>query len=113
MAPDSMMCNVAFAERGFNNSAREVFDLGIERLKSGQSAALLFIEFVAKNLWIQFLGRCARMAQELPEINAAVKSSNWWERAETASNCLVRCACGYSKPFWNSAHGLRVFTNDS
>ena len=77
MAPDSMMCNVAFAERGFNNSAREVFDLGIERLKSGQSAVVLFIEFAAKNLWIQFLGRCARMAQELPEISAAAKSSNW------------------------------------
>ena len=108
-----MMCNVAFAERGFNNSAREVFDLGIERLKSGQSAVVLFIEFAAKNLWIQFLGRCARMAQELPEISAAAKSSNWWEACRGGLELPHAEHCGYSKSFWNSAHGQCVFTNDS
>jgi hypothetical protein len=49
-----------------------VFDLGKQRLKSGQSAAALFLRGMAQNLWIQFLGRKARMAQELPKYEGVV-----------------------------------------
>ena len=85
-----VMSYVAFAERGFNNSVREVFDLGKHRLKSGHSAAILFIGFAAKNLWIQFLGHKARMAQELPKKVVLQKAASGGQGAETDSNCLVR-----------------------
>ncbi len=72
------MSHVGFAEWDISNSARAVFDLGKQSLKSGQSEAALFIRFAAKNLRIQFVGRYNRMARELPEIDRAAKSSKWW-----------------------------------
>ena len=70
-----MMSHVKFVEWGITNSARALFDLGKQRLKSGHSEAALFIRFAAKNLRIQFIGRYVRMARELPEIKGAAESS--------------------------------------
>jgi hypothetical protein len=90
-----------------------VFDLGKQRLKSGQSEASLFSGFAAKNPRIQFVGRFARMAQELPEIKGAAKSSKRWGVLKDGMELLraefPRCLA----PFWNSARGMCVLTNGS
>jgi hypothetical protein len=107
-----LMSHVAFAERGFNNSVREVFDLGKHRLKSGHSAAILFIGFAAKNLWIQFLGRNTRMAQELPKKMVLRKAASGGQGAETDSNCLVRSTADIPSLFGTlrGASRISVFT---
>jgi hypothetical protein len=83
-----MISHVEFAERGITNSARAVFDLGKLRLKSGHSEAALSIRSAAKNLRIQFIGRYARMARELPESESAAKSSKWWGVRKGGSELL-------------------------
>jgi hypothetical protein len=72
-----MISHVEFAGWSITNSPRAVSDLGKQRLKSGQSETDRFMRFAAKNLRIQFVGRYARMARELPEIKGAATSSKW------------------------------------
>ncbi len=113
VASISIMKHVEFAGRGITNSARAVFDLGKERLKSEQSEATLLIRFAVQDLRIQFVGRCARMARELPEINGAARSGKWWgvrnDRSELLSTECRECFV----PFWNSAQGMCVLTMGS
>ena len=107
------MSHVEFAEWGITNSARAVFDLGKQRLKSGQSEAALIIRFAAKNLRIQFVGRYARMARELPEIKGAAKSSKWWGVRKHGLELLRAEYGGCLVPFWNFAQGMYVLTKGS
>jgi len=90
-----------------------VFDLGKQRLKSGHSEAALFIRFAAKNLRIQFVGRYARMARELPEIKGAAKSSKWWGVRKHGLELLRAEYGGCLVSFWNSAQGMYVLTKGS
>jgi hypothetical protein len=108
-----MMSHVEFAEWGITNPSRAVFDLGKQRLKNGHSEAALFIRFAAKDLRIQFVGRYARMARELPEIKGAAKSSNWWGVRKDGSELLSAEYGGGFVPFWNSAQGMYVLSKGS
>jgi hypothetical protein len=112
VAPISIMNQVEFAEWGTTKSAL-VFDLGKQRLKSGHSEPTLSVRLAAQNLRIQFVGRCARMARELPEINGAARSSRWWGVRKDGSELLSAEYRGCLVPFWNSAHGICVLTKGS
>ena len=90
-----------------------MFDLGKQRLKNGQSEAALFIGFAAKNPRIQFVGRFARMAQELPEIKGAAKSSKGWGVRKDGLGLHRAKYRGRRISFWNSAQGMYVLTNGS
>jgi hypothetical protein len=107
------MSHVEFAEWGITNSARAVFDLGKQRLKSGHSEAVLLISFAAKNLRIQFVGRYARMARELPEIKGAARSSKWWGVRKDGLELLRAEHGGCRVPFWNFTQGMYVLTKGS
>ena len=88
-----------------------MFDLGKQRLKSGQSQAAMANRFAAKNLWIQLIGRYARMAWELPEIEGAAKSSTWWGVREDGCDFISAGPLGHLVAFWNFAQGRFVLRN--
>jgi len=87
-----------------------VFDLGKQRLKSGHSEAALFIRSAAENLRIQFVGRYARLARELPETKHAAKSSKGWGVRKDGMELLRAEDGGRLVPFWNFARGMYVLT---